>query len=172
MPSTSAASSALRLAMLTCTGSRVDRGAVHERAGELEREPGVREMVLHRLERTDGHAELLALLHVVDGQFQHAVGEPALLRGGAEHAAVERGGESPATGCGVPVTSNSRRAPSTDACGVSVAVAGSNRPAAVKTTSAVSAQGTSACAPATTTVGSPSSGTPAAAVSTIGSGTA
>ena len=51
------------------------RGAVHERAGELDRDAGVGEVVLHGLEAADGHAELLALLGVVDGEVEHPAGE-------------------------------------------------------------------------------------------------
>ena len=46
-------------------------------------------MVLDRLERADRHAELLALVHVVDGQVEHPPAEADELRGGAERAAVE-----------------------------------------------------------------------------------
>ena len=69
------------------------RGAVDDRAGELEGEQRVGEVVLDRLEAADRHPELLALLHVVDGCLQQAIGEPDELRRRAERAVVERHGQ-------------------------------------------------------------------------------
>ena len=53
---------------------------------------GVGQVVLHRLERPDRHAELAALGHVGDGQVEHPLAEPDEQRGGAERPPVERPG--------------------------------------------------------------------------------
>ena len=49
---------------------------------------GVGEVVLHRLERADRHAELLALLGVVDREVEHPLAEPDELGGGAEREPI------------------------------------------------------------------------------------
>ena len=64
------------------------RGAADRGPGEGELLERVGEVVLHRLERADRHAELLALLGVVDGQVEHPLAEPDELGGGAEREPV------------------------------------------------------------------------------------
>ena len=81
----SAASEARALAIEACSdalrqaaGQGVG-GPVGGRTGELQLHPGVGQQVLDRLEAADGLAELAALLGVVGGHGDHAVGqaEPA-----------------------------------------------------------------------------------------------
>ena len=67
------------------------RSPVHERAGELERDARVGQVVLHGLEGSDRDAELLAFSHVVGGHFQHAVCQPALLGCDSADTTVVRG---------------------------------------------------------------------------------
>ena len=64
-------------------------GAGDGRRGELDGEGGVGEVVLHRLEAADRHAELLAVGDVGDGEVEHRCGQPDELRGRAERAPVE-----------------------------------------------------------------------------------
>ena len=68
-------------------------GAVDERAGELERDARVGEVVLDRLERADRHAELPAFLRVLGRHVEHALREAALLRRDADDGAVEGGAD-------------------------------------------------------------------------------
>ena len=49
-------------------------GSEDGRAGEAQRQQRRRERVLDRLEAADRHAELLTLLHVVDGHVEHPLG--------------------------------------------------------------------------------------------------
>ena len=65
------------------------RRVVDDRFRELEREERVGEMVLDRLEGADGHPELLALLHVVDGDGQHVIGQADELRSRRERSAIK-----------------------------------------------------------------------------------
>ena len=65
------------------------RGVVHNRLGELDGQQRVGEMVLDRLEAPDRHTELLALLHVLGGHREHAVGQPDELGRRAERASIE-----------------------------------------------------------------------------------
>src|SRR5437764_4792470 len=68
-------------------------GAVDERAGELEGDPCVREVMLDRLERADRDPELPALLRVPGGHVEHALREAALLGCSTDDSAVEGGRE-------------------------------------------------------------------------------
>ena len=77
-----------RVGVVSGRGDRVGR-PVDRRAGERQLLQPVRKVVLHRLERTDGHAELPSLLHVADGQIEHRLTETDELCGRAERGAVD-----------------------------------------------------------------------------------
>src|SRR6187397_596178 len=86
-----AASAAATLACDTSVARHRERRTVDDRAGELEAHGDVGEHVLHRLERADRPAELLALRRVADGEVDELLGHAEELRCGGERAAVERG---------------------------------------------------------------------------------
>ena len=103
--------------------------------------------------------------------------EPAQLRGGAAHAAVEARASTAPASIGVGrrrCTSNSRRAPSTDGCGDERRPSSRIEPAGGgdDDVGGVGPRHERVRRRATVTSARPSSGTPNAAVSTIGSGTA
>ncbi len=66
-PSSARSPSALAFAIARVRGIERDRRPVDERPRELERDARVRQMMLHRLERPDRNAELVAFLRVVGG---------------------------------------------------------------------------------------------------------
>ena len=178
--STSAASSAFAFAIDACTvrrgrQRRSTRGAVHERAGELERDARVRRGGASR-PGTSRSARRTACAPSRSRRSSRAC-VPRTRTAGRRFRTTPRSNAASCArrvhlGAGVPRTSNRRRAPSTDGRGMSSTSARSYRPAAVTITSTVSAHGTRARAGGRRVRSArPRSGTPHAAVSTIGSGT-
>lgn len=75
-------------------GGAVCQGRAEQQgAGVLQRDVGVREVVLHRLELADRAAELPARLRVLDGDPQQAVPDPGQLGGACQRTHVVRGGD-------------------------------------------------------------------------------
>ncbi len=69
---------------------RIECGTEDQRAGEVEGDAYVGQLVLDRLVRADRATELGALLHVRDRVGEHSLAGTEQLCGGGEHGEVER----------------------------------------------------------------------------------